>query len=180
MVGKSGFEKLFPHHFAGPWGGNRGLFPPHSADPGWEIEVISHPYAGKSGPPQAEILRIWGFEILDFLYKNVFWGPKILKKSACGGLFACLVSFTKCISETKTLQNFRLRRADRFVIFVNARLNHAVYPSVLCCRLASVSNNCHRPNCQAGVIFYPMMGKAEIWSLIGLLHLKYRNCKCEV
>ena len=58
MVGKSGFEKLFPPHFAGPWGGNRGLFPPHSADPGGEIEVISPPYAGKSGPPQAEILRI--------------------------------------------------------------------------------------------------------------------------
>ena len=91
--GKSGFEKLFPPHFAGPWGGNRGLFPPHSADPGGEIEVISPPYAGKSGPPQAEILRIWGFEILDFLYKNVFWGPKILKK-------------------------FRLRRAIRMLSFL--------------------------------------------------------------
>ena len=93
MGGKSGFEKLFPTHFAGPWVGNRGLFPTHSADPGWEIEVISHPYAGKSGPPQAEILRIWGFEILDFLYKNVFWGPKILKK-------------------------FRLRRAIRMLSFL--------------------------------------------------------------
>ena len=59
MGGKSGFEKLFPTHFAGPWGGNRGLFPPHSADPGGEIEVIfPHNYGGKSGPPQAEILRI--------------------------------------------------------------------------------------------------------------------------
>ena len=121
--------------FSAIWGVNRVLrnyFPPISRDPGWEIGVYLPPIlrtlGGKSrlfpphnmrGKRARRRRKFWGFEILDFLYKNVFWGPKILKKFRLRRAIRMLSFLYKCISETKTLQNFRLRRADRFVIFVN-------------------------------------------------------------
>jgi hypothetical protein len=56
-----------------------------------------------------EFLRIWGSEMMNFLSKNAFQYLKSFKFSACGGLFSCLVYFTKYISEAELLQK-RLRR----------------------------------------------------------------------
>ena len=83
---------------------------------------------GKSSSPQAKIFQDLGIEMQNVFYKNAFQYLKSLKFSACGELFSCLFSFTKCISEAEFLKKFRLRRAT-YVTKINNFATHTTHPS---------------------------------------------------
>ena len=103
MVGKRKFQSFFPTIIRDPGGKKQGFFP-----------TIFETLVGKSRvfptlwwekrSPQTENLEDLGIRNAKFPLQKLFYHLKYLKIFACGGLFSCVFSFTKCIPEAEILK----------------------------------------------------------------------------